>query len=331
MVVDTSRGLFDADPEGLRASALQLLVAHPSSEDRVIGAVEAAPRPAEVFLPLVPGDLPSEKEADVVDGLIDEAARRATGAGDLGVALDKASELNPSMRSAIVIAGTDAISTSGPADGVPTDVIGVGVQPGSAQESSLRGLAAASGGRYRGVVANELQAQVARFDALRRCETQVKATIERYRATTSQQGSGSGTVVPPGFEIEARATIDGERKFADLVQSWSSPDETVEPYDLTVREVGGDDTETRFSGKQVATALSGTPVPVNGITLIGGGGETFATLRVEFDREHAGEATTARHRRHVINYGGGRVARGAADAAKPFRVYTQFFQPPAAR
>jgi hypothetical protein len=282
-----------------------------------------------VFLPLVPGDLPSEAEADVVDGLADEAAQRATGAGDLRVALDRAKKLNPSMQSAIVIAGTDAVST-GPVPGVRTDVIGVGVARGSVQEGVLRGLAAASGGSYRSVVANELQAQVARFDALRRCETQVKTTVERYRVTSSQQDSPSGIVVPPGFEIEATATIGVERHFADLVQTWSSPDETVEPYDLTVSEVGGAQTEAEFSSDQVEKALSGTRVVVNGITLIGGAGKTFTALRVGFDREHEGTATTARHRRHVINYGGGHVSRGAAYAARPFRVYTQFFQPPAA-
>jgi hypothetical protein len=327
MVVDTSRVLVDADPFGLRAGALQLLIAHPSSQNRVIGAVEAGPRPAEAFPPLIPGDLRAEDEAGVVDGLIEEAVQRPTGAGDLRAALVAAKDRNRSMQTAIVVAGADAVSTTDPVPGLRANVIGVGVKPGSAQEGMLRGLATASRGRYRGVSADELQAQVARFDARLRCETRVTAEVHSYPVTASD--SRSGTVVPPGYEIEAKATIGDERHFADLVQSWNSSQARVEPYDLTVTEEGGANTKTKFSLEQVKSALTGKEVQQDGITLIGGPGDGFITLRIGFDREDQWEkAMTARHRRHVINYGGGHAARAAAVAARPLRVYTQFFQPP---
>ena len=77
------------------------------------------------------------------------------------------------------------------------------------------------------------------------------------------------------------------------------------------------------------SALAGKEVQKNGITLIGGAGEGFIALRIGFDREDQWEkAMTARHRRHRINYGGGHAAAAAAVAARPLRVYTQFFQPP---
>jgi hypothetical protein len=329
MVVDTSRVLVDADPFRLRAGALQFLVAHPSSQNRVIGAVEAAPRPAEVFPPLIPGDLRADDEAGVVDGLIDEAVQRPTGAGDLRAALVAAKDRNQSMQTAIVVAGADAVSTADPVPGLRANVIGVGIEPGSAQEGMLRGLAAASRGRYRGVSADELQAQVARFDARLRCETRVKADVDTYPVTASEQASRSGTVVPRGYEIEAEATIGENRHFADLVQSWNSSQERVKPYDLTVTEEGGANTETRFSSDDVKRALTGKEVQEKGITLIGGAGEGFITLRIGFDREDQWEkAMASRHHSRRVNFGGGHAARNAAVAARPLRVYTQFFQPP---
>jgi hypothetical protein len=330
MVVDTSRALVDADPQGLRASALQLLIEHPSSQDRVIGAVEAAPRPAELFPPFIPGDLRADDEAGVVDGLIDEAVERATGPGDLGAALAAAQDRNGSMRSAIVVAGTDAVSTADPVPGLRANVIGVDIEPGSAQEGRLRGLATASGGRYRGIPADELQAQVARFDARLRCEKRVTAAVRSYRGSASQRASGSGIVLQPGSEIEARAEIGDHRHFADLVQSWNSSQESVKPYDLTVTEEGGANTETKFSVEQVKSALTGKEVQEHGITLIGGAGEGFIALRIGFDREDQWEkAMTARHYHHRVNIGRGHAARNAAVAGRPLRVYTQFFQPPA--
>jgi hypothetical protein len=139
-------------------------------------------------------------------------------------------------------------------------VIGVGVKPGSAQEGMLRGLATASRGRYRGVSADELQAQVARFDARLRCETRVTAEVHSYPVTASEQASRSGTVVPRGYEIEATATIGEERHFTDLVQSWNSSQASVEPYDLTVTEEDGADIETPFSRDEVERALTGKEV-----------------------------------------------------------------------
>jgi hypothetical protein len=281
-----------------------------------------------VFPPLIPGDLRAEDEAGVVDGLIDEAVQRATDAGDLRAALVAAKDRNRSMQTAIVIAGTDAVSTADPVPGLRANVIGVGIEPGSAQEGMLGGLATASGGRYRGVSADELQAQVARFDARLRCEKRVTAEVHLYPGTASQQAPRSGKLLRPGSEIEATAAIGDHRHFADLVQTWNSTQESVEPYDLTVHEDGGGAT-TSFSSKEVERALTGRQVQEKGITLIGGAGEGFIALRIGFDREDQWErAMTARHRRHRINYGGGHAARGAAVAARPLRVYTQFFQPP---
>jgi hypothetical protein len=327
MVLDTSGGLAQADPKKLRGSALELLLNHPSSKDRVIGAVEAAERPAESFLPLVPGDL-KPKGQTVLEGLVDESVQRVTAPGDLRTALDEARTLNRDMRSAIVVAGPDAILTPGPARAVTTDVVGVGVTRGSLQDTRLRTLATASGGRYRRVGAAELQAQVARFDARRRCEDRVKnVKVRRHRVNTPYRVSGSGTPVRSGYEIDATAETDRKTLFTDIVVTWTSPDVPIEPYELTVDEEGGPHT-ARFTAEDVKDAMSGMHVGEDGISLKAVGGDTFTVLRVGFAGEDSllPQATAAGHRRHRYHWGGGSRASGRASVARAGPPFVDFFQ-----
>jgi hypothetical protein len=329
MVLDTSGGLAEADPKKLRGSALQLLLNHPSSKDRVIGAVEAAERPAESFLPLVPGDL-TPKGQEVLQGFVDESVQRKTAAGDLRAALDVASDLNRDMRSAIVVAGPDAVWTPGPAPVVTTDVVGVGVTRGSSQDTMLRTLATASGGRYRRVGAAELQAQVARFDARRRCEDRVKTdvTVRRHRVNAPYSVSGAGTLVRSGYEIDATAETDEYTLFTDIVVTWTSPDVPIEPYELTVDEEGGPHT-ARFTAEDVKDAMSGMHVGEDGISLKAVGGDTFTVLRVGFageDSQLPPRATAAGHKKHRYHWGGGSRARGGAAAASAGPPFVDFFQ-----
>jgi hypothetical protein len=335
MVLDTSPGLDAADPQNLRGNALKQLTTHASSDERVLGAVAAAPEPAEVFSPLIPGTLKSERAAGVLDDLVDESLHRPVPDGDLRQAVAIAANDLPRSpkKSAIVVAGPDSIVEPGPAPGVRTDVVGVNVESGSSEEIMLSDLAAASRGLYRRVSVDRLQAQVARFDARRRCEELVQ---DRPPTIVNTKPAGAHAAQAGEYEFDESAVIGAGKSYADLVQTWTSVDATVELDEVIVREIRPDapDKVTRFSPEQVGEALGGKQVEVNGITLIGGQGSTFMTLRVGFQHEH--DPLSAQPSKHnekkVHGHGRGKSRGGAAAArdpgtARPDPLYAQFFQP----
>jgi hypothetical protein len=335
MVLDTSRGLFDADPKELRGSALKLLLAQPSSDERVTGAVRAEPMPTG-FVPLVPGNLRSAKDATVLKRLADESVGTETPPGDLRAALDAAGGLLPrrSTRSAIVIAGPDAMSTPGPPP-LRTDVIGLGVTRGSPQEIMLRARAASSRGGYRRATVNQLQARVAEFDALRRCETLVKERVKEIdgrRITQPSRISTLETALQSDNEFEASATIDEGSDYADLVLSWTSPGVTVEPYEVTLTDITPDTESTglttTFTPANVEQAVGGMDVRTNAISLTGGDSATSVALRVGLQHDdEAGIATAAYHHRWRFRVSGGIESRHSAVAAQSGPLYIQFFEP----
>jgi hypothetical protein len=320
VVLDDSSALSDADPKGLRGQALQLLIGQPASEQRVIGAVEAAALPAEVFTPLKPGKKPFESQGEVVQKLVRESVRKTSPAGDLRAALDVAAQQNRSTQSAIVVAGATARVGAGPPPGFDVDVVGVGVVTGSPQEAELRALAGPNG-RYASVRASEVQAQVALFDAQRRCENALPARIGDRAIRDPQRVSDLATTVRPGADYHGSAETLGDTALADLVLTWSSPDQDVELYDVSVREE--DREPTIFKAEDLRRALDGQTVCVNGIRLTGAHGSTFSTLRVGLGGE---DAITARHRPHKIRYRGGHDGR-AARASETVQLYGQFFAP----
>jgi hypothetical protein len=313
-------------------SALQLLLAQPSSKKRVIGAVEAAALPAQIFFPLVPGALTSRDE-ETVNDLVEESVLRSSQPGGLRDALEVADKLNPDTRSAIVIAGRDARWTAGPAPRFVTDVIGVRVRPGSPAERSLEALASSSGGDYARATPNDVQAQVALFDARRRCERPIrKARIRAHRASDPNRVSTLATDLESGYELDASATTSKYTDYVDLVVTWTSPEETVKPYELTVSTLRpGKDLQTKFTAAEVHAAAGGQPITNNGISLTGGAGDTFIALRVDFRDEDRAlsrlpQARIAYHNKHHYHFGGGNRPSHAYAAADSVRVYTQFFR-----
>ena len=325
MVLDTSGALAVADPRGLRGNALELLLRQPSARGRAIGAFEAAPMPAEAIAPLVQGRVTSGPKAAILAGLVDEAIGTVTGPGDLRVAVDAASSRLPSapLRSAIVVAGGDAFSTPDPDPVLRTDVIGLGVTPGSPRESMLRGLATASGGRYRRANVDQVQARVAKFDAKRRCEKLVHGQVDQIggRRTTALQGEE---------EFAASATITDGTGYADVVLSSSSPAVTVEPYDVTLTNLESG-VETTFSQADVNRAVDGAEVADdvgNGISLVGAETDTSVALRVGLQDDDQPELARAAYHhpyRWRIRYGS--EPRRGAVASQAGALYTQFFAP----
>jgi len=261
-------------------------------------------------------------------------ARRA---GDLRFALEAAIEQLPPAfrRSAIVIAGRNAMSTPGLLPDLPIDVIGVEVAPGLPPESMLRGVATASGGTYRRATVDQLQARVARFDAERRCADLVHGEVEQIggRGITEQKRISSfGTALQTDDEIDAEATIEAQRSYADVVLSWTMPEVTVEPYEVIVSDLDNGEVTT-FTEEDVERAVGGTQIgnDSTGITLDGGDTQTSVALRLGFQHEDeaAGEAMAARHHRHRVRIGGGTKPRHSAAAAQSGPLYVQFFAPEA--
>jgi hypothetical protein len=319
VVLDGSRGLFRSDEERLRGSALQLLLALPSAQQRAIGAVEAAVRPADVFLPLLPSDLQTDAAVALVDDLVTESVRRVSRQGNLREALDAADRLNPEARSALVIAGKTASAGAPTTDGVATDVVGVGVASRSAAARRLRRLAT---GRYARVSPRDLQAQVALFDALRRCERPARATVGGRRRTHPRRVSTLVTLVRPGYEFDASARFKG-KSFAELVLTWDAPDVDVRAYELEISREN--EPVTTFTPGQVQEAIDGKTVTHGGVSVSGGGGRTFAVLRID-PEPYSSLAVAAKRKKWKVNYGGGSRSRSGGPS-RPIRLYTQFFQP----
>jgi len=311
MILDASRGLAAVDKRELRGEALEMLLEHPSAEQRIVGAVEAAERPAQVFTPFVPGDL-TDRGIRIADRLVDESVQRTAAPGDLTDAVATARRINREMLSALVVAGPDAIADPARPPDVPVDIVGVGIPATSQLNATLHDFAAASGGRYRPVPANRLQRSVARFDARRRCETP-PSEVQRSSSTETEEQ-----------EFEATATIDEDRLFADVVITWEPGATPLEPYEVKVDEVDGNDGDATFDADDVEKAIDEGSVPQGNLTLVAGTGATFFEFRVDFSDEPepptAPTARAATHRRHRIYVGGG--------SRSPVDVHVQFFEPP---
>ena len=224
--------------------------------------------------------------------------------------------------------------TPGPAPGLLTEVIGLDVTPGSPQESILRTLATTSGGGYRRATASQLQARVIRFDAQRRCERLVKGRVKEIDGrsiTQLSRFSTVGTALQSGNEFEASAMLEQGTPYADLVLSWTSPDVTVEPYEVTVIDTKTNE-ETIFTSEQLERAVGGTVVRdvEQGISLTGGDTETSVALRVGVQNDDdAGTATAAHHHPWRYRIRAGREPRHSAAAAQSGPLYVQFFAPEA--
>ncbi|HEU0235538.1 MAG TPA: integrin alpha [Candidatus Limnocylindrales bacterium] len=326
MVLDASRALARSASQAVRGGALELLLGHPATDDRVLSAFTAAPLPAEVFAPLTPGPLASGPRAKVADELVDEALERTYEGGDLRDALVKVEDRSPSTQSAIVVAGRDATWSPGDGPPFPTDVVAVGVPRDSAQDDELRDLAAASRGRYRRVRARHLQAQVAHLDARRRCEKPLRATRPAARSSLQNDVPGNGLPLGPGYGSRVRAESPENTLYVDIVLTWMAPGDPIEAFNLTVNAEGPGGV-ARFSEGELEDAEGEDGVEQAGVTVTAGSGDTFTVLRVSFQGEHPGDepnpdagpgAHAAYHRRHVFHYYGGRSeSRGYAASHRP--------------
>src|SRR4051812_12827676 len=323
MVLDDSKGLADADPRGLRSGALELLAAPSGNRERVIGAFEAAQRPAQVLLPFEP-----EREMALrVRGLADESVRAVSAAGDLGQALQVSQSLNPSARYAIVVSGPDATVAQAPPGGLGVDVVGVGVDAGSPQELALRRLAEA-GGHYERVPAGAVQAQVAYFDAYRRCQHALPSST-KINGAESNPADVPALAIPvrSGGDFDAYAFSPKDTNWVDLDLTWTDPDAVdVETYkiEVEVEHLG----TTTFDEDDLNRALGGETVCQNGIRLMGSAGDTFATFRLDFGGEdNTVDATISRHWGRYVHASGGVDPPHARASQAEADVYPQFFAP----
>jgi hypothetical protein len=324
-VLGASDGLAEADEDRLRGGALELLLGHPGAANRELAAVEAARRPGDVFLPLRPAELDSQRKLELVDDLIDESLRRTYEPGDARAALREVEQRSPDTASAIVVAGPETSWSGGPAPEFVTDVVRVG--PASAQDAALRSLAETSGGSFERVGQNALQAQVAHYDALQHCESPVTPIIDGTRRNPFEM-SELATPLVPGYDLNAHAVSPEDTPYVDMVLTWTSADTELQPEVLAVEELDDGDGNARFGPRDLLRAATGETVERDNIRLTGSAGETFVVLRVDFRHEdengEAPQAMAARHRRHRIHYGGSR-AYGALAAGGAEQAYVQFF------
>ncbi len=333
MVLDASKALADADRRELRGEAVELVLGHPATDERPLEAITAAPLPAEVFAPLESHELASAPRTAVAEALVDEALARTYEGGDLRAALAQVAKREPRPESAIVVAGRGATWSPGSAPPFPTDVVAVGVRVGSAKEATLRSLADASGGRYRRVTANELQAEVAHLDALRRCEKRLP--YELYgRAASLQDDVPDAVALESDTVLDVEATTQKDTLYADIVLTSTSEDAQIEPDTLVVDEVGDNQPKTEFDAQDLQAAQAEDGYSEDGITVTASSGDTFTVLRVSFQGEHRNDELTpetgpsahaAYHRRHVFHYYGGRSESRGYAAAQRASGYVQLF------
>ncbi len=325
VVLDDSAPIRRDDAKALRGDALQLLLDQPANRARLVGAVEMASQPREIFSP-VRFKLARDEQQSVVEKLVRRTVGRgAAGAGaDLAAGLGGALELNARARSALVVAG-DATTSAAAPEGLKVDVLAVDVARGSAAEQRLRAVAAGSdGGSFRAITAEEVQAATALVDAPQRCQRALRADLGGRRRVDPGDLERVGEELDG--KLDAEATVGRGEHFVDYVMSWTDNSATLQPRRIVVQERGRPD--VAFTRRQVARAIRGVTVHPSGsgVTIRGIRGNASVTLRIRFlgiDVAGARVARPGRVKRVKVRhrrYGGGRAYGAAA-----VRAYQQFF------